>query len=113
MNRRRVTVARADGTRQVVVGGGDHRGTLVWSPDGTRLLRENEGARLVVAVADGSGRPRPLTRGFPRRLAVTTPGPLPRLTSMSRSVVVAALRTPFGKLGGALKTSEATQLART
>src|SRR5215204_4642815 len=29
---------------------------------------------------------------------------------MSRSVVVAALRTPFGKLGGALKDYEATQL---
>jgi acetyl-CoA acetyltransferase len=29
---------------------------------------------------------------------------------VSRSVVVAALRTPFGRLGGALKDYEATQL---
>ena len=29
---------------------------------------------------------------------------------MTRSVIVSAVRTPFGKLGGALKDYEATQL---
>ena len=63
LNRWRVTVVRWDGTEQVVVGAATAEWTLVWSPDATRLLWENEGGRLLVAAADGSGRPRQLTRG--------------------------------------------------
>ena len=37
--------------------------TLAWSPDGTRLLWELFGERLVVGRADGRGTPRVLTRG--------------------------------------------------
>ena len=38
------------------------------------------------------------------------PGDVVTLISVTRSVIVSAVRTPFGKLGGALKDSEATEL---
>ena len=37
--------------------------TLRWSPDGTRLLWENDFEHLIVGRVDGSGRPKPLSRG--------------------------------------------------
>src|SRR5438132_12886861 len=39
-----------------------------------------------------------------------TPGPYWYARTMSRSVIVAAVRTPFGKLGGSLAHREATEL---
>jgi Tol biopolymer transport system component len=58
-----VRVVGADGGRCRRVGTATEEWTLTWSPDGTRLLWENFEERLVVARADGRGRPRFLTRG--------------------------------------------------
>jgi Tol biopolymer transport system component len=58
-----VRVAPLQGGRCRGVGRASAEWTLSWSPDGTRLLWENEGARLVVGRADGSRPPRALTRG--------------------------------------------------
>jgi acetyl-CoA C-acetyltransferase len=48
------------------------------------------------------------TTGFLR--ASATPKGVVTLVSMTRSVIVSAVRTPFGKLGGGLKDYEATEL---
>ena len=54
------------------------------------------------ADRDGGG-----LEGRPVRLAIEG---IARLAEMARSVVVSAVRTPFGKLGGALKNYEAPEL---
>jgi WD40-like Beta Propeller Repeat len=59
----RVRVVPTDGGRCRDVGAATEEFTLRWSPDGARLLWENFGPRLVVARADGRGRPRVLARG--------------------------------------------------
>jgi Tol biopolymer transport system component len=58
-----VRVVRANGRCSGRVGTATSEWTLQWSSDGTQLLWENDGERLVVARADGRGRPRVLTRG--------------------------------------------------
>jgi hypothetical protein len=58
-----VRVVRENGRCAGRVGAATSEWTLRWSPDGTRLLWENDGERLVVGWADGRGRPRVLTRG--------------------------------------------------
>jgi Tol biopolymer transport system component len=58
-----VRVVRANGRCSGRVGTATSEWTLLWSPDGTQLLWENDSERLVVVRVDGRGRPRVLTRG--------------------------------------------------
>jgi Tol biopolymer transport system component len=59
----RVRVVPTGGGRCRDVGAATEEFTLRWSPDGTRLLWENFGPRLVIGRVDGRGQPRGLTRG--------------------------------------------------
>jgi Tol biopolymer transport system component len=58
-----VKVVATEGGRCRRVGTATEEWTLAWSPDGTRLLWENFMQRLMIGRADGSGRPKLLTRG--------------------------------------------------
>src|SRR5712671_7197863 len=52
------------------------------------------------------------TRGWPRSTGCSVaPPPLPRLNSMSRAVVLSAVRTPIGRYGGALSGVRPDDLA--
>jgi Tol biopolymer transport system component len=62
-DRWQISVVRADGSRRRRVGDATSDLTLVWSPDGSRLLWETADHRLLVGRADGRGRPRTLARG--------------------------------------------------
>jgi Tol biopolymer transport system component len=63
LNRWLVRVVPILGGRCRQVGTATEEWTLVWSPDGTRLLWENFGERLVVGWLDRRVAPKPLTRG--------------------------------------------------
>jgi Tol biopolymer transport system component len=63
LNRWYVRVVPTLGGRCRQVGTATEEWTLAWSPDGTQLIWENSGERLVVGSADGRSKPKPLTRG--------------------------------------------------
>src|SRR4051794_15340463 len=74
-----------------------------------RSLRQAHQLRFgkVIAADDSAS-----TRGSstPARGSAARPVPLARLSRMARAVIVSAVRTPFGKLGGGLKGHEVPEL---
>src|SRR4029450_453143 len=77
-----------------------------------RKRRSRESLRMSSSLPIFGSGPLPRTGRSSDRFCEPTGGrsPVVTLTRMTRSVIVSAVRTPFGRLGGGLKDYEATEL---